>query len=288
MPTPTTIVVTPSAVTVPAAGTQQFAAVVKDQSGDPINGLTVFWMDVDAGEITQSGLYTADPNVTSGQFPVTASCGPLSGSATITLAVTQVPTTVSVTPASAPVLAGGAQVYAAAVADQFGNPITGLTVTWASEDGASIDADGLLTTQATGNFNLTASVGGVTGHATADVVPPVTAADAAHILAGYTVGGVAGTASGTAGTAPPGQALGLLQVAQAGAVVTFQQRADATGQPCSPPPFTVTAIGTTAEANFLVGCRYLCYVGPSAVRLLFVAPERASFDVAGAAAAYRP
>ncbi len=105
-PTPASVAVSPATATVLAGGTQQFTAAVKDSAGSPIAGLTAAWMDVDAGAITQTGLYTADPHVTSGQFNVTATYGQLSGSATVTLAApAEVATTV--TDADAPHILSG-------------------------------------------------------------------------------------------------------------------------------------------------------------------------------------
>ena len=91
------------------------------------------------------------------------------------------PTTVTVTPSSAYVYPGGAQQYAASVADQNGNAIANPSVTWSSGDGTSIDGNGLLTMAvgSAGSFALFAASGSATGPAAAVALEPK------YVLAGH-------------------------------------------------------------------------------------------------------
>ncbi len=85
MPTPTTIIVSPSAVTLPAGSQQQFVATVLDENGLPVLGAVVTWGDPDVGAITQAGLYSTEFGITSGTIPVGATLGAAQGTATVTL-----------------------------------------------------------------------------------------------------------------------------------------------------------------------------------------------------------
>jgi hypothetical protein len=83
--TMTTIKVSPSTVTIKVNGTQQFAALAKDQFGKPMASQPTFtWQVVQGGgTITSIGLYTAPS--TTGTARVRASSGNVRGSAKITI-----------------------------------------------------------------------------------------------------------------------------------------------------------------------------------------------------------
>ena len=85
---------------------------------------------------------------------------------------TPTPTTVAVTPASASMDALGATVrLTAAVRDQNGQAMSGVTVTWASSATAiaTVDASGLVTAVANGAAAITATAGSVSGAAAVTV-----------------------------------------------------------------------------------------------------------------------
>ena len=98
-------------------------------------------------------------------------------------------TTVTVTPASAQLVALGATAqFAAQVHDQYGQVMTGVSVAWASSDAsvAAVDASGLVTAAANGEATITATAGGVAGSAAvtvAQVVSAVAVSPAADTLA---------------------------------------------------------------------------------------------------------
>ena len=71
------------------------------------------------------------------------------------------PTTVEVTPAASELTAIGASVQLnVRILDQRGQPMTGLTVTWATDDAAIaiVDSTGLVTAVRNGSASITATV----------------------------------------------------------------------------------------------------------------------------------
>jgi hypothetical protein len=81
----TTIVVSPSSVSVQTGGTQQFTATGLDQFGQPVNPQPTFsWSVTGGGTISPSGLFTAGAT-TGGPFTVTAAVGALAGTASVTV-----------------------------------------------------------------------------------------------------------------------------------------------------------------------------------------------------------
>ncbi len=96
--------------------------------------------------------------------------------------------TVTVTPNDFGVLSLGTVQLTAEVLDNNGNPVSGATVTWSSNDGAvaSVDANGLVTAMNAGSAAITAATtDGVSGTATAGVVTSAAfAADVQPIFTG--------------------------------------------------------------------------------------------------------
>ena len=92
----------------------------------------------------------------------------------VTVAVPQTPTTISISPASATVPAGGARQLTAFVGDQFGGRIATPAVTWSVSGGGTIDATGLFRAGSTpgGPFTVTATVPGKTATASVTVAAP--------------------------------------------------------------------------------------------------------------------
>ncbi|WP_419947464.1 Ig-like domain-containing protein, partial [Candidatus Palauibacter sp.] len=86
------------------------------------------------------------------------------------------PTTITVTPPTAQLAALGATVQLAAeVRDQNGQPMTGSTVTWASEAAAvaTVDAAGLVTAVGNGTATIIATAGSASGTAAVTVAQEV-------------------------------------------------------------------------------------------------------------------
>jgi hypothetical protein len=163
----TTITVTPATASITSGQTQQLTAVGKDQNGNVMT-IAPTWTTTGGGTISSSGLYTA--TTAGGSFTVTAAVGTVSGSAQVTVAPL-VLTTITVTPATATIVAGQTQQYTAVGKDQLGN-VMAIAPVWATTGGGSINASGLYTsTTGGGPFTVSASVGAVSGTAQVTVTP---------------------------------------------------------------------------------------------------------------------
>ena len=143
--------------------TSQLTAVVEDASGAVIPGATVAWVSADEAVATVSaaGLVTSQGN---GTTSVTATSGPASGSASVT--VQQVATSVAVTPPPPPFLIPGATLQLSAMAvDALGSMVEGAAPVWTSSDpaAATVSAEGLVTGIAEGMSVITATVSSVSG-----------------------------------------------------------------------------------------------------------------------------
>ncbi len=190
-PVPTTITLSATTVSFQSLGaTQTLTATVKDQNGSTLSGQTTTWSSDNApvASVSTSGVVTA---VAQGTATITATSGSLSATASVT--VTQV--AASLTAVSGDAQTGTvdqqlAQDLVVQVDDAGGNPIEGVSVSFAVSGGGSLSAtavttgaDGrastswtLGTTAGTGQ-QVTASVTGVSGTAvfTATADPDVAA-----------------------------------------------------------------------------------------------------------------
>ena len=171
-PVLTSITVTPASASVQTGVTQQFTATALDQFGQPISPQPLFnWSRSGGGTISASGLFTAGATA-GGPFTVTAASGAVSGTATVTVTIVPVLTSITVTPASASVQSGGTQQFTATALDQFGQPISPQPLfSWSRSGGGTISASGLFTAGATagGPFTVTATSGSVFGTASVTV-----------------------------------------------------------------------------------------------------------------------
>jgi endoglucanase Acf2 len=154
------ITVTAPVITATPSGTLQMTATGFDQYGASTTTGTITWTVSGGGTINSSGLFTA--GTTNGTYTVTAKSGTITGTKVIRVGAAPVLTTIQVTPASALVEKGGTLQYTAATLDQYNDPITA-TVTWSVSGGGSINSSGLYTTNAFGNFTITATSGTKTG-----------------------------------------------------------------------------------------------------------------------------
>ncbi len=143
-----TISITPTSASLAAGATQQFGATV---SGVSDNSVT--WSVSGPGTISNSGLYTAPSTVTSAATAtITATSNAVSGlqaSATVSIAAQ----TISVTPKSANVTAGGTAQFAATLAG-----VSDQTVTWSVSGAGSISNSGLYTAPANASAGTTATI----------------------------------------------------------------------------------------------------------------------------------
>ena len=142
------ISISPTNSTLTAGGTQQFSASV---SGPADTSVT--WSVSGPGSISTSGLYTAPATVTSATTAtITATSNAVSSlkaSATVTLAAE----TISITPTSASLAAGGSQQFSATVSGA-----SDTSVTWSVSGPGSISNSGLYSAPATVTSPATATI----------------------------------------------------------------------------------------------------------------------------------
>ncbi len=167
----TAITVTPRTVNLMAIGaTAQLTAVVWDQGGNPLPGVSVNWSTTDpliatvdtAGLVKAVGVPAAD---SAARVSVTASVG--SVMEVVAVSVRQRVDTVVVTPSAPTLLEGTVLQMAAEANDANGYPIPDTHVSWASSDTsvAFVSDSGLATGVREGEAEVTATAGGVVGKA---------------------------------------------------------------------------------------------------------------------------
>src|SRR5213596_3599525 len=195
----TQLVVAPKNVTLQPNQAYDFVAVGFTATGDSAD-MTVSW-NASSGSVTSSSSgkrhYGHFQNGNCGAFKLAATSNPgnLSDTATVTVSGCTVPVaSVSVSPASATVAAGQAVQLTATPKDANGNPLSGRTVTWSSNNTsvAIADVNGNVTAIAPGSATITATSEGQSGTAAITVtsvpVASVTVSPAsASVQAGQTV-----------------------------------------------------------------------------------------------------
>jgi uncharacterized protein YjdB len=168
----TQLVVAPKNVTLQPNQTYDFVAVGFTATGDSADE-SVSWSTTD-GSVTSStsgkrhyGHYH-NGNCGVSKVVATSSPGNLSDTATVTVTGCTVPVaSVSVSPASATVAAGQSVQLTATPKDANGNPLSGRTVTWSSNNTsvAIADVNGNVTAIAAGSATITATSEGQSGTA---------------------------------------------------------------------------------------------------------------------------
>ena len=186
------VAVTPPSASVNEGTTVQLTATPKDANGNPLSGRVVTWAssNTTVATVSASGLVTGK---VAGSATITATSEGQSGTSAIT--VVRVPVAaVTVTPASASVNEGNAVQLTATPKDANGTPLTGRTVTWASDNTtvATVSATGLVTGKVAGSATITATSEGQGGTAAITVVHVPVASVAvspapASVQAGQTV-----------------------------------------------------------------------------------------------------
>lgn len=129
---PTSVSVLPTLPSMTALNqTLQFTAVVKDQNNNiltpGVNAPALVWSSSNTTSATVDPVTGIATETGNGQTIITAMCGTRGGGTTLTTsgATTPVPTTVTISPASANLTASGAtQQFTATVQDQNSNPLT--------------------------------------------------------------------------------------------------------------------------------------------------------------------
>jgi acid phosphatase len=167
------IVLVPAAVTLPAGGTQQFAAWGVRNTGDSV-GVAITY-SATGGTITSAGLYTAGQ--TAGTYRVIArqTNGPLADTSAVTVTAIRV-ASVTVAPSSAGIHVGDTLRLTATPRDSAGNVLTGRTIAWSSDSAsvATVSANGLVTAVKAGTATIRATSEGKTGTAVVTVTNPGT------------------------------------------------------------------------------------------------------------------
>lgn len=158
-----TVVVAPSSASLTVNQTRTFAATPEDANNQPLSGRTVTWSSDNTAIATvdpSTGLVTA---VAAGTANIIATSETKTGSAVVT--VTDPVTSVTVSPTAPSITVGQTQQMTATTTDINGQPLSGRTVTWASDNSAVASVDpstGIVTAVAAGTANVTASSEGVT------------------------------------------------------------------------------------------------------------------------------
>jgi uncharacterized protein YjdB len=158
-----TVVVAPTSASLTVNQTRTFTATPEDANNQPLAGRTVTWSSDNTAVATvdpSTGLVTA---VAAGTANIIATSETKTGSAAVT--VTDPVTSVTVSPTAPSVTVGQTQQMTATTSDINGQPLSGRTVAWASDNSAVASVDpstGVVTAVAAGTANVTATSEGVT------------------------------------------------------------------------------------------------------------------------------
>ena len=181
-PTPAVIVIAPTSLPLTVGQTGQLSATVKDSAGAVIAGAAVSW-SVDNSAVATitptSGAVTIVKGVSVGSATVTATSGPAHMGAAITVSPAPA-NSVVISPGSATLFPTQQLQLSATVTDAQGNPLSGQTVTWASNNTnvATVSTSGNVVAVAPGTATITATSGAVHGNATITVkLVPVSSVD---------------------------------------------------------------------------------------------------------------
>lgn len=195
------LAVSPTSVTLPVNGTQQFTALVKDAFDQNATGVNLTWSVVAGGGTVNStsGLFTAGN--TTGTFNdtvvVTAVQGnvTLTAAADVTLGIAGVLDHLVISPNNATVTVNGTRQFKAVAKDVFNNNVPNATYTWSVvAGGGTINAtSGLFTAgNATGTFNgtveVTVTAGNTTRIANATITVVAGSSEQKHTPPGFSKG----------------------------------------------------------------------------------------------------
>jgi hypothetical protein len=168
----TTIVVNPSDASLLVGGKQTFTATAKDQHNKVMKGVSFVWASTNAAVAQVSD--GAVQAVGQGTANVTASASGVQGQAAlkVTPPVSTPPpakpklTSILVSPKSASILVGGQQVLAAFPLDQNGQDMSGVTISWSSNNATIATVkNGMVSGTGPGTASIMASSGAVQGAA---------------------------------------------------------------------------------------------------------------------------
>lgn len=167
VPVATRITITPSPLVFTSlATTQQLTAVVYDQNGQVLSGLTLTWSSGDASVVSVTAQGVARSNGV-GNAMVTARSG--NASATVEAKVAQTVATVRLSPSTLTIMEPARTgVFSATVLDAGGTAIADAQVTWSSSDStvATVNAAGVVTAVGSGMATISATLNGITAEGT--------------------------------------------------------------------------------------------------------------------------
>ena len=165
----TTLAVGATSVDLLVGDTQTLTAAALDQNNQPLSGLTLTYVSSDQSKatVTNGGVVTGVAAGTA-MISVTGTVGLVSKTKDVAVTVTEpaVFTTLAVAPPSVDLVAGGTQTLTATALDQNNNPVSGLSVSYASSDQtkATVTSGGVVTAVSAGTavVTVTGTVGSVT------------------------------------------------------------------------------------------------------------------------------
>jgi uncharacterized protein YjdB len=273
-----TVVVSPSQVSIHVGQKAQLNASPTDAQGNPLTGRPVNFSSSNTAVATIStgGLVTA---VAPGSATITATSEGNSGTASVT--VTPAPVvSVSITPSSTSIGVGSQTQLTAVPRDGGGQVLTGRTVTWTSGAPglASVSGTGLVTGIAAGTAVILANVEGVVASATVSVGSvAVASVSVSPTSANLTVGGTASftaTLRDAAGNVLSGRVVGWSSSDQA--VATVSQSGQMTAVGAGSATITATAEGQTGTATVTVAPG-----GPGPIVSITLSPSTLTLAVGG-------
>jgi uncharacterized protein YjdB len=142
---PATVAIEPDSITLTVGASQQLAATVRDRKGTALTGRSIQWGTPNGAfaSVSATGLVTAHA---AGRAVISASADGRSGEAVVR--VEEIPVaTLSVTPDTAWLTAGGTMTLTASLRSVSGGVLIGRTVAWTSSDEtrASVTGNGVVT-----------------------------------------------------------------------------------------------------------------------------------------------
>lgn len=166
------ILMTPTTATAFVGQTTTLAATPRDAAGNALTGRTVTWTSSNPAVATVAGGVVTGVTV-GGPVSITATVGTITATAAVTVALVPV-ASVTITPGPVTMVPLRSKFFTATARDGAGNVLSGRTVTWTSTNAvvAGVNA-GLVSTFATGQSTITASISGMQGTAVLTVIPQI-------------------------------------------------------------------------------------------------------------------
>lgn len=149
---------------------RSMSAVVRDQKGNPMTGVSMKWSTSDrtVATVSDRGMISA---ISEGTATITAAVGQIQAASTVQVGTLH-PTTLTLTGASE-VYATQSTILNATLKDQFGQILKGKTLAWSSSDAsiATVSGSGEVKGLKPGNVTITAQIGQLKAEKQIQVVP---------------------------------------------------------------------------------------------------------------------